>query len=90
MKVSLSSLKMKKDGNNKDVASLLSEWIGPQTSKEQAQVEDYGKTKGAELGDNRPIEPKIKLGFKGQSIIKWISLSCSSLIWLSLITACPS
>ena len=71
MKVSLSSLKMKKDGNNKDVASLLSEWIGPQTSKEQAQVEDCGETKGAELGDNRPIEPK-STRFRGQSIIKWI------------------
>ena len=73
MKVSLSSLKMKKAGNNKDkdVAALLSEWIGPQTSKEQVQVEDYGETKGAELGDNRPIEPK-STRFKGQSIVKWI------------------
>jgi len=71
MKVSLSSLKMKKAGNNEDTASLLSEWIGPKTSKEQAQVEDYGETIGAELGGNRPIEPK-STRFKGQSIVKWI------------------
>lgn len=73
MKVPLSSLKMKKAGNNKDkdVTSLLSEWIGPQTSNEQAQVEDYGETEGAELEDSRPIEPK-STRFKGQSIIKWI------------------
>ena len=71
MKVSLSSLKMKKAGNNEDTASLFSEWIGPKTSKEQAQVEDYGETMGAELGDNRPIEPK-STRLKGPSIVKWI------------------
>jgi len=71
MKMSLSSLKMKKDGNNKDAASLVSEWIGAQTSKEQTQVEDYGETKGAELGDNRPIEPG-STRFRGQSIVKWV------------------
>ena len=71
MKVSLSSLRMKKAGNNKDVASLLSEWIGPHTSKEQAQVENYGETRGTELGNNRPIEPK-STRFRGHSIVKWI------------------
>ena len=71
MKVSLPDLKMRKTGNNKDAASLLSDWIGPQTSKEQAQVEDYGETKEAELMDGRPIEPKSRR-FKGQSIVKWI------------------
>ena len=71
MKFSFSSLKMNKAGNNKDSASLLSEWIGPQVSKEQTQREDPGETKAPEPEDNRPIEPESRR-FKGQSIVKWI------------------
>lgn len=71
MKVSLSSLKMKKAGNNKDAASLLSEWIGPQVSKEQTRTDDFSEKREAESLDGRPIEPESKR-FKGQSIVKWI------------------
>ena len=70
MKLSLPNRKVKA-GNNKDAASLLSEWIGPQTLKKQAQVEDFGEKREAELMDDRPIEPGSRR-FKGQSIIKWI------------------
>ncbi len=72
MKVSLSSLKMKKAGNNKDAASLLSEWIGPQVSKEQTRTDDFGEKREAELMDGRPIEPESGRFFKGPSIVKWI------------------
>ncbi|MCJ7684635.1 MAG: YdcF family protein [Desulfobacteraceae bacterium] len=71
MKVSLSSLKMKKAGSNKDAASLLSEWIGPQISKEQPRTDDLSDKREAELVDDRPIEPESRR-FKGQSIVKWI------------------
>jgi len=71
MKVSLSSLKMKKAGNNKDAASLLSEWIGPQVSKEQTRTDDSSEKREAELLDGRPIEPESRR-FKGPSIVKWI------------------
>lgn len=71
MKVSLSSLKMKKAGSNKDAASFLSEWIGPQISKEQPRTDDFSDKRKAELVDDRPIEPESRR-FKGQSIVKWI------------------
>ncbi len=71
MKVSLSSLKTKKAGNNKDAASLLSEWIGPQVSKEQPRTDDFSEKREAELVDGQPIEPESRR-FKGQSIVKWI------------------
>ena len=51
MKVSLPGLKMKKAGNNKDAVSLLSEWIGPQTSKEQTRTNDFGEKQEAESAD---------------------------------------
>jgi len=71
MKVSLSSLKMKRDRNHKDGASLLSEWIGSQDSKEQTQMDDLRENRETELMDGRPIEPKSRR-FKGPSIVKWI------------------
>ena len=71
MKMSLSSLKMKKAVNNKDAASLLSEWIGPEVSKEQPRTDDFSEKREVELVDGRPIEPESKR-FKGQSIVKWI------------------
>jgi len=59
MKASLSNLKMKKAGNNKDASSLFSEWIGPKTSKEQAQVEDYGETSGGGTGGQQTDRAEI-------------------------------
>ncbi|MBC8176179.1 MAG: YdcF family protein [Deltaproteobacteria bacterium] len=70
MKVSLSGLKMKKDGDNKDDASLLSEWIGPQVAKEQTRTDDFNEKRETEFQDGRPIEPESRR-FKGQSIVKW-------------------
>ena len=71
MKVSLSGLKMKKDGDNKDDASLLSEWIGSQVAKEQTRTDDFNEKRETEFQNDRPIEPESRR-FKGQSIIKWI------------------
>ena len=71
MKVSWSGLKMKKDGDNKDDASLLSEWIGPQTYREQVRTDNFDDKREPKLEDDRPIEPE-STRFKGQSIIKWI------------------
>jgi len=71
MKVSLLGLKMKKDGDNKDDASLLSEWIGPQVSKERTRPDDFNEKRETEFQDGRPIEPESRR-FKGQSIVKWI------------------
>ena len=62
---------MKKAGNNKDAASLLSEWIGPQVSKEQTRTDDFSEKREAELMDGRPIEPESRRS-KGPSIVKWI------------------
>ena len=71
MKVSLSSLKMKKAGNDKESAALISEWIGPQTSKEQVRTDNFDDKREPKLEDDQPIEPESRR-FKGQSIIKWI------------------
>jgi hypothetical protein len=70
MKVSLSSLK-KKAGNNKDAASILSEWIVPQASKEKPRTDDFKEKRGTEFMGGRPIEPGSKR-FKGPSIVKWV------------------
>lgn len=63
---------MKKAGNNKDAASLLSEWIGPQVSKEQTRTDDFGEKRETELVGGQPIEPESRRFFKGPSIVKWI------------------
>ncbi len=69
MKVSLS--RMKKTGNNEEESSLLSQWIGPDASKDEVQNNAPEEKKEPVMVDNRPIEPE-RSRFKGSGILKWI------------------
>ena len=68
MKAALS--KMKNVGNNENLPSILSQWIGPDASKQDVQDSDPEENKEPEFVDNRPIEPE-KSRLKGPSILKW-------------------
>jgi len=70
MKAPLPNLKIKA-GENKDIASLLSEWMGSHSSKKEAPTDDSEKMNGAELEKYRPIEPE-STRFKGSRVVNWI------------------
>ena len=71
MKVSLSRLKVGKAENDKDAATLLSDWIGPEISKEPAQPTDVEEKIDQGPVSNRPIEPETGR-LKGPGILKWL------------------
>jgi len=69
MKVALS--RMKKAGQNEDVSSFLSQWIGPEPSEEGVRNREEAETQAPEFSDSRPREPQ-KSRLKGPGIFKWI------------------
>ena len=69
MKVSLS--RKNPAGSTKELSALLSEWIGPDAGKKEAQQDNRGEAKDPAPAEYRPIEPESGR-LKGPGILKWI------------------